>query len=232
MKRSFSRNKNDMSGRFKIPVFLRRTRRGLTLLELSIVIVILGVMMAFSIPNMRGINDKNKLVSSTRQLAGLIRYARAEAITREYETEIRIDLEKGRFRLDLNEYKDQQIFGSGDRLEKKRQQLEQIQDLPRDVKFTKIYTELDPEGHERVARMVFFPDGTATWAAINLESRPKRKDSKVRNLTIEVSHSTGLPNVLDPGTKNASMPPPQSRQNSSKEEELQSFEIIFSSFED
>jgi hypothetical protein len=51
-------------------------------------------------------------------------------------------------------------------------------------------------------------------------------------LTIEVSHSTGLPNVSDPGTKNASMPPPQSRQNSSKEEELQSFEIIFSSFED
>lgn len=220
-----------MFGIFQIISFNRNARRGITLLELSIVIVILGVMMAFSIPNMRGMNDKNKLISSTRQLVGLIRYARAEAITREYETEIRIDVEKGRFRLDLNEYKNQRIMGSGDRIEKKRQQLEQIQDLPRDVRFTKVYTELDPQGIERISRIVFFPDGTATWADINLESRPKHKESKVRNLKIEVSHSTALPNVSDPGT-NASAPPPQSQETKSDEDKLESFEIIFSRFED
>lgn len=223
---------NKMLPRLQINDFFRRTRRGMTLLELSIVIVILGVMMAFSIPNMRGMNDRNKIITSTRKLVGLIRYARAEAITREYETEIRIDVEKGRFRLDLNEYKYQQILGSGDRLEKKRQQLEQIQDLPRDVYFKKVYTELDPQGHEKIARLVFFPDGTATWATINLESHPKYKESKVRNLTIEVSHSTALPDVYNPGTQNASMPPPQSQESQSEGDELKSFEIIFSSFED
>jgi prepilin-type N-terminal cleavage/methylation domain-containing protein len=217
-----------MKGKF---TFNKKTCRGMTLLELSIVIVILGVMMAFSIPNMRGVNDRNKLISSTRELAGLIRYARAEAITREYETEIRLDVEKGRFRLDLNEFKNQRIMGSGDRLEKKRQQFEQIRDLPRDVRFTKVYTELDPQGTERIARIVFFPDGTATWADINLESRPKHKDSKVRNLKIEVSHSTALPNVTDPGA-NASAPPPQAQNAKSSEDELESFEIIFSRFED
>lgn len=198
---------------------------------MSIVIVILGVMMAFTIPNMRSMNDKNKLISSTRELVGLIRYARAEAITREYETEIRIDVEKGRFRLDLNEFKNEEVFGSGDRLERRRYQIEQIRNLPRDVKFTKVYAELDPQGVERITRLVFFPDGTATWAEINLQSKPKHKDSKVRNLRIDVSHSTGLPNVYDPGTQ-ALKPPVQAQENNEEEDEMQSFEIIFNSLED
>ncbi|MBN1902082.1 GspH/FimT family pseudopilin [Candidatus Sumerlaeota bacterium] len=220
-----------MIRRIQISVFFKTRQRGFTLLELSIVIVILGVMMAFTIPNMRSMNDKNKLISSTRELVGLIRYARAEAITREYETEIRIDVEKGRFRLDLNEFKNEEVFGSGDRLERRRYQIEQIRNLPRDVKFTKVYAELDPQGVERITRLVFFPDGTATWAEINLQSKPKHKDSKVRNLRIEVSHSTGLPNVYDPGTQ-ALKPPVQAQENNEEEDEMQSFEIIFNSLED
>jgi Tfp pilus assembly protein FimT len=173
-------------------------RKGITLLELTVVIIILSAMMLVSIPNMRGIHERNKMITATRQIVGLLRYARAEAITSEHETEIRIDMEKGKYRLDLNKYKYYQIRGSGDILAKKTEQIEQIRDLPSFLYFKKVVTEADPYGRDKIMKIVFFPDGSATWATIILENRPKRKEDKVRAITIEVPHATGLPCVLKP----------------------------------
>jgi len=175
-------------------------QQGITLLELTIVIIILSAMMLVSIPNMRGVHERNKMITATRQLVGLLRYARAEAVTSEHETEIRIDREKGRYRLDLNKYKYYQIRGSGDILSKRMEQIEQIQDLPRFLRFKKVVTESDPNGQGNISRIVFFPDGSATWANITLENRPKRKEDKAREITIEVPHATGLPHVLKSDT--------------------------------
>ena len=190
--KGYSRIRNGMRGRPYDP------QKGITLLELTVVVIILSAMMLFSIPNMRGIHERNKMITATRQIVGLLRYARAEAITSEHETEIRIDMEKGKYRLDLNKYKYYQIRGSGDVLAKKMEQIEQIQDLPRFLRFKKVVTEMDPSGRGKISKIVFFPDGSATWANITLENRPKRKEDKAREITIEVPHATGLPHVLKP----------------------------------
>jgi|GEM_PF-542066 len=187
-----------------------KSTRGMTLLEISIVIVILAALMLFSIPNMRGMHEKNKMTSASRELVSLIRFARSEAITSEHETEIRIDKEKARYRLDLNRYKSARIRGSGDIQSRKREQIERIRYLPRDIYFKKIKTELDPYGREKIARIVFYPDGSALWAEINLESHPKHKESRKRQLFIEVPHATALPNV----TKKA----PELEKSSEKEQ--------------
>ena len=172
--------------------------KGITLLELTVVILMLTAMLLVSIPNMRGIQERNKLITATREIVGLIRYARAEAITSEHETEIRIDMEKGKYRLDLNKYKYYKVRGSGDILAKKLEQIEQIQDLPRFIRFKKVVTEADPYAREKVAKIVFFPDGSATWANIILENRPQTKGGRGREVTIEVPHATALPCVLEP----------------------------------
>jgi len=170
-------------------------RRGVTLMELAIVVVIISAMLVFSVPNMRGLHEKNKLISSTRKIVSLMRYARSEAITREYETEIRFDTEKGRYRLDLNVYKYTRVMGSGDRQSQKREQIEQIQTLPRYVDFQEITTGEDPEGKEKIPRIIFHPNGTSTGATIVLRNKTPRKGAPVRMMGIDVPYATGLPEV-------------------------------------
>ena len=75
------------------------------------------------------------------------------------------------------------------------EQFEQIRELPKDIHFKKIVSEWDPQAREPVAKIVFFPDGSATWAEISLENRSKRKGAGKRLLNIEVPCATAMPNV-------------------------------------
>ncbi len=170
--------------------------RGITLLELMVVIMILAIMTVFVVPNMRGLRERNKLVSASRQIVSLIRYARTEAITGERETEIRFDVEGGRYRLDLNRYIPSSN-GSWSRSEKKRSEFEHIRHLPHFVYFKEVATDADPDSRGKIGRVVFYPDGSATGATIVLENRPPRKKGKTRYMTIEVPPATALPEVYN-----------------------------------
>ena len=214
----------------------RLRQRGMTLLELSIVLVILAVLTIFSVPNMRGLYERNKLVTSSRELVSLIRYARAEAITNERETEIRIDVKKDRYRLDLNRYKYAEVRGSGDRRSRKPEQVEHIRHLPRFVNFKEVATSIDPEAREKIAKIVFFPNGSATWTTIVLENRPPGKEARVRHMVIEVSHATGLPEVYR--MTEQELKDWKSEQTSGEESEEESeeestgFQVFFEDFEE
>lgn len=170
--------------------------RGVTLLELSVVMMILVILLMFAVPNMRGLQERNKLITTSRKIASLTRYARAEAINGERETQIRIDVKKHRFRLDLMKI-NTEILGSYDRKNQKRGKLEQIEYLPKFVYFKSVSTEEDPLGRDKVATISFFPDGSATGTSIILENNLPRKDRKPRYLGIYIAHTTGLPEVFE-----------------------------------
>jgi Tfp pilus assembly protein FimT len=174
----------------------RVNEKAMTLLELTIVVVIMSIMMIFAIPNMRGFNEKNKLITSTRKIISLVRYARAESITGEREIEIRIDIKKQRYRLDLNKL-NKRILGSADRKAQRREQFEHIQYLPRNITFKEVVTEDDPLGQEKIVRIIFYPDGSATGTTIVLENKVPRKGAKIRHMIIEIAHSTALPEVFN-----------------------------------
>lgn len=159
--------------------------------------VIMGVMLVFAVPNMRGVHERNKLVSAARKIVSLMRYARAEAITSEMDTEIHFKKKKNRYRLNLLKYTE--VRGSWDSREsKKRERVEKIQELPQFVTFKEITTEYDIYGREPEPILVFHPDGSATGATIVLESLPPNKSKKeARHMTIELAHSTGLPSVYN-----------------------------------
>jgi len=59
-----------------------RVARGVTLLELLVVITILGVLLAIGLPSMRDFLVGNRLSSNVNGFVGLINYARSEAIVR------------------------------------------------------------------------------------------------------------------------------------------------------
>jgi type IV fimbrial biogenesis protein FimT len=60
----------------------RAPARGVTLIELLVAIVILGVLLAFGLPSLRDFLVGNRLSSSVNGFIGLINYARSEAIVR------------------------------------------------------------------------------------------------------------------------------------------------------
>lgn len=167
-------------------------QRGVTFIELVIVVMILSILLLFAVPNMRGVYERNKLVSASRQIISLIRYARAEAITGEREIELTFDVERNKYWLDLKKF--DRILGSGDRKTERRELIEQENSLPQFVYFNKITTEDDEEGQEKTDVITFYPDGSATGASIVLVNKTPRKKSP-EYLVIEVSHATALPNV-------------------------------------
>lgn len=75
----------------------RRPRRGLTLLEVSIGLLILGLMMSLVIPSVEGVTGA-KLKTSVQQLAGAIRYVYNQSVTHHLYCRIAFDLENHSYR--------------------------------------------------------------------------------------------------------------------------------------
>lgn len=171
--------------------------RGITLIELVIVMVILSVLMLFAVPSMRGVHERNKLVVSARKIASLVRFARGEAITGEREVEIRFDKEGGRFRLDLMKLPDE-VTGSADLKNRKREEVEQIHHLPQYIYFENIETDDNPYGRDKISTVVFYPDGSATGALITLVNRRPDRKNKDTYLAVQINHATALPEVYIP----------------------------------
>ncbi len=165
---------------------------GMTLIETMIVVVILSTLLIFAVPNMRGLHERNKLITASRQIAGLIRYARAEAITGEREIELNIDIANHEYNLDLKKYA--RVLGSGDRKAQKPERIEETHELPQFVFFKKVETEDDPDGREKETTLTFYPDGSATGARIILENiTPRSKTPSF--MSVEISRATALPDV-------------------------------------
>ncbi len=71
-------------------------KKGFTLIELMVVIVVLGVMMTLIIPQLGNIGDAN-LKRSARHLTGMIRFLRDEAQAKKVKYRLRFDIQGGRY---------------------------------------------------------------------------------------------------------------------------------------
>ncbi len=71
-------------------------KRGFTLIELMIVIVVIGVMLSLVIPRLGEIGEAN-LKRSVRHLTGMIRFLRDESQARKAVYRLRFDIQGGRY---------------------------------------------------------------------------------------------------------------------------------------
>ncbi len=126
-------------------------QRGFTLLEILVALVIGVLLVALVPPLLSGMSGATELRSAARQLAAGLRSARNEAITRQREAVLTLDLAQHRFGV------------SGDPREIK---------LPGGVAL-KLYTAQSELIGGATGNIRFFPDGSSTGGAITV-SDPKR----------------------------------------------------------
>lgn len=166
-------------------------RRGMTLIEIMFVVVILGVTMAVALPNMTGVNRKNKLRAAAREIVALSKAARAEAVFGERTTELILDLEKHEFWIDLRRPTDEQKTGSrtgGKGVNKKptKSMLEEKRALSRpQVQFADVMALDQNILKDKMVAIDFYPDGSASPTLFSLQN------DRGQAITIEVLKATG-----------------------------------------
>lgn len=169
-----------------------RRRRAVTFIELMIVLAIMGVMLSITLFSVKGSMGRNRLSAAARDLVSVARYARQKAVMRGEGTEIRLDMEKGRFQFRLSPVRRKgrsRNSGSG-----KRTRMERVRYLSErqgDVYFKRIMLEGIEQDKGGIIKVRFNKNGSAMPTVIVLSG------TKGGTLQIEIAGSTGAVRVTE-----------------------------------
>ena len=140
-------------------------KRGFSMIELLIVLVIIGAASALVIPMFGNGVSTTELKSAARQLASGLRLARSEALAQRRETFLVLDVAGRRFKVD-NDPREHA--------------------LPRDVEL-KLFTAQMDLVDEKVGSIRFFPDGGSNGGRITVASGERKFEVDVDWLTGRVA---------------------------------------------
>jgi general secretion pathway protein H len=142
--------------------------RGLTLLELLIVLSIMAVVAAMVVPMFGGGVSTAELKGAARQVAAGLRLARSEALATRQETRVLLDLERRAFKADPEPRE---------------------RALPRAIEL-KLFTAQSDLVSDRVGAIRFFPDGGSNGGRITLAAGERKYD-------VDVDWLSGRVAILD-----------------------------------
>jgi general secretion pathway protein H len=142
-----------------------RTARGVTLLEMLIVLAIMGLVAALVMPMFGPGVSTTELKSSARQLASALRLARSEAMATRQETFVTLDLEGRRFKVAADP----------------REHL-----LPAGIDL-KLFTAQRDIVNDKVGAIRFFPDGGSNGGRITVAAGERKFEVDVDWLTGRVA---------------------------------------------
>jgi general secretion pathway protein H len=143
-------------------------QRGVTLLELLIVIALMAVVAGIVIPMFGGPVPTSELRASARQLAAGLRLARSEAVSERRETFLLLDVAGKRFKVD----RDAQVHALPSRIE------------------LKLFTAQNDLVSDTVGSIRFFPDGGSNGGRITVAAGSRKFD-------VDVDWLTGRVAILD-----------------------------------
>ncbi|HSC23044.1 MAG TPA: GspH/FimT family pseudopilin [Casimicrobiaceae bacterium] len=146
----------------------RPSGRGVTLLELLIVLAIMAIVAGFVIPMFGGPVSTSELRSAARQLAAGLRLAQSEAVAQRRQTFLVLDVAGKRFKVDNDP---------------------QEHKLPSKVEL-KLFTAQNDLVSESVGSIRFFPDGGSNGGRITVASGDRKFD-------VDIDWLTGRVAILD-----------------------------------
>jgi general secretion pathway protein H len=142
--------------------------RGVTLLELLIVLSIMGFVAAMVVPMLGGGVTTTELKSSARQMAAALRLARSEALATRREHFVLLDLERRSFRVDSDT---REVA------------------LPRDVEL-KLFTAQSDLVSDKAGAIRFYPDGGSNGGRVTIAAGERKYE-------VDVDWLTGRVAILD-----------------------------------
>lgn len=157
------------------------------------VMMLIGVLMAIGVPRMGGTYRRARIQAAARELSGLLRYARHVAVLRSGGCAVWIDPVAGRYQLTLvlldadgyvvEEEEPEIAENEGFRLS---DDASIVHVLPKNTFFSIVHSSAPPDEDDSYPRVVFYPDGSATAAAIGLQ------DEEGQAFRIDVFRTTGM----------------------------------------
>ena len=155
----------------------RNRRAGLTLIELTVVLALAGVVFVVVFPNLAGLFSGRRLMAFSREMAGALDYARARAVIEGRPQTVRIDRQEGEYSLRRKKESGDDFGRSGEEEVVRRWK------IPDEIKVSRVEFETRvTEGFEPVIR--FYPRGNSNGAVITLETeRGDRAQIRVKPYT-------------------------------------------------
>ena len=142
--------------------------RGVTLLELLIVLSIMAIVAAMVVPMFGGGVSTGELKGAARQVAAGLRLARSEALATRQETRVVLDLERRTFQVERDAHEHA---------------------LPQRIEL-KLFTAESDLVSDKVGAIRFFPDGGSNGGRVSLAVGERKYD-------VDVDWLTGRVAILD-----------------------------------
>ena len=140
---------------------LRNSQDGYTLLELLIVIAILALMTGLTVTHLSGSREGPRFEAAVRDIAATLRLTRSTALTEGHAVAFWMDVGKKQYGFD----------GSA------------VKAVTQDGVSLTAYSAREEQLQEDEARIVFFPDGSATGGIIVLEARNRHASLNIDWMT-------------------------------------------------
>ena len=145
-----------------------RDVRGVTLLELLIVLALMAIVAGFVMPMFGGPVPTSELRATARQLAAGLRLAQSEAVSQRRETFLVLDVAGKRFKVDNDPHEHK---------------------LPSKIEL-KLFTAQNDLVNESIGSIRFFPDGGSNGGRITVAAGERKFD-------VDIDWLTGRVAILD-----------------------------------
>jgi general secretion pathway protein H len=172
--------------------------KGFTLLELIVVLLIIGLMMALVTPRLVGSLTKMNLKTSAQKISSSLRYARSQAVSCQIIYHVVFDFEKNGLNIkaeksqdDESAYLKAEIESAETDISKPKESREESYFLPEGIKIEKAMT-TDDEVDSGLFSIVFYPAGNSSGGSVLL------MDEKERRFQISVDFITGIVSLTEP----------------------------------
>jgi len=162
--------------------------RGLTLLELMVVISILGLMLFFVVPNMDKILPSARINGATRAIAATIGFARSQAIFTGKPYEVHFQIDESWYQMLSYDQVEAGPYGGGLRPRKAY--------LPGKVRIRDIQFATGTKKESGLVKVRISPLGRFDEFVIHLVDRRRRQDNPVP-WTVHFDPLTGLSDIYD-----------------------------------